>query len=429
MSSTDTGRSERRVLLTSFYEGGFQPISLGTTAAHLREAQFDVEVVDAFFDEISDESLAGCSYVCLSLPLFQSLERAAPVMPRLREAGRPIIVFGQHATIVAELLLNKGTADWVVRGDWEVPLVQLLRHLEGETADGLKGVSRRGEIRPTYIHRGPVFHPPDRRSLPPLSRYKYELADRFLGPGRVVANVEASRGCHHACAYCSVFAAYDKKVALVPAEVVLQDVRNCVELGAQHLCFVDAEFLNSKTHGLKIARQLHAEFPELTFDFTARADHLLDCREGVAELVELGARFVTSAFEFPSGAVMKAVDKELEVDHCVRAVRMCEEIGLGLNPTFLTFNPWTTLEETYRFADFLEETGLDKHLDPLQLETRLYLPKGSRLVGSPALAGVELEEKEYHYEWKHPDPRVDQVFQQVLTPIKPGEFKRCCIKC
>lgn len=235
MPSTVTAKSKRKVLLISFYEGGFQPISLGTTAAHLREAQFDVELVDTFIDELGDESLSGCSYICVSLPLFQALERATPFMPRLLEAGRPIILFGQHATIVSELLLKKGLADWVVRGDWEVPLVQLLRHLEGESSGDLHGVSRLGEIRPPYIHRGPVFHPPDRRALPPLSCYKYELADRFLGPGRVVANVEASRGCHHACAYCSVFAAYDKKVALVPVQVVLQDVRNCVELGAQQL--------------------------------------------------------------------------------------------------------------------------------------------------------------------------------------------------
>lgn len=419
------------VLLLSFYEGGFQPLGLATTVAHLREAHFEVRPVDTFVEDFCDPMLEGCSYIGVSLPLFQSVERAAPVLPRLRAANRPIILFGQHATIITDLLLEKGLGDWVIRGDWEVPLAGLLRHLEGESlnGDGLKGVCKKGTIQPPYIHRGPVFRPPARGGLPPLSRYRYDLADRFVGGGKIVGNVEASRGCHHACLYCSVFAAYDKKVVLIPVETVLEDVRNCVESGAQHICFVDAEFLNSKTHGLKIGRVLHQEFPDLTFDFTARADHLVDCWENVRELVDLGARFVTSAFEFPSSKVLNLIDKELDVDQCIQAVRLCEEIGLGLNPTFLTFNPWTSLEETYRFADFIERTGLARHLDPLQLETRLYLPKGSRLLDSPAIEGIELEEREYHYEWKHPDARVDEVFAASVSPPKPGEFKRCCIKC
>jgi hypothetical protein len=174
---------------------------------------------------------------------------------------------------------------------------------------------------------------------------------------------------------------------------------------------------------------MHAEFPALTFDFTARADHLLDCREQVEEMVRLGARFVTSAFEFPSNEVLRLVDKELDVDHCLHAAGMCEEIGLGLNATFLTFNPWTRLEEVYGFADFLEKTRIDRYVDPLQLETRLLLPKGSPLIGSPALAGIELVEHDFHYEWKHPDPRVDEAYAKVVQPTVSGEFKRCCIKC
>jgi radical SAM superfamily enzyme YgiQ (UPF0313 family) len=263
-----------------------------------------------------------------------------------------------------------------------------------------------------------------------LSNYRYETAERLLQRSAiVVGNVEASRGCHHACSYCSAYAAYGRKVSLLPLEVIMEDVRSCVELGAEHICFMDVEFLNSKTHGLKVIRAMHAEFPHLTCDFTARADHLLDCRPQVEEMVGSGARFVTSAFEFPSNRVLQAVSKELDVEQCVGAARMCEEIGLGLNATFLTFNPWTKLEEVHRLADFLEQSRLDRYVDPLQLETRLHLPKGSPLLGLPALEGIELIEHEFHYEWKHPDARVDEAYAKIMEAAVPGEFKRCCIKC
>jgi radical SAM superfamily enzyme YgiQ (UPF0313 family) len=424
--------SEPTALLLSFYEGGFQPLTIAAAAPYLREAGFKVVLVDQFIEGLTDDQLEEADYICCSLPLYQSLEAGRTFFPKLRETGLPIILFGQHATLASDVLLENGIGDWVIRGDGEVPLANLLLRLEqnGTSSSGYpEGVCRSGERCRPYVHRGPTFHAPDRSSLPPLSRYRYGLAERFLGGPQIVGNVEASRGCHHACLYCSVFGAYEKKVALIPKEIVLQDIRNCVEQGASHICFTDAEFLNSPVHGLKVVKELHQEFPDLTWDYTARADHLLDCADAVREMVPLGARFVTSAFEFPSERVLNLIDKELGIDDCLRAVELCEQIGLGLNPTFLTFNPWSSLEQIYGLSDFLDKTGLARHVDPLQLETRLYLPKGSPLVGSPAMQGISLVEHEFHYEWTHPDSRVDQIFAKVVPPPKEGEFKRCCIKC
>ena len=92
------------------------------------------------------------------------------------------------------------------------------------------------------------------------------------------AYVEASRGCLHVCRHCPVVPVYGGRFFVVPADVVLADIRAQVAAGARHVTFGDPDFLNGPGHALDVARRLHAEWPSLTFDFTAKVEHLLKHR-------------------------------------------------------------------------------------------------------------------------------------------------------
>ena len=209
----------------------------------------------------------------------------------------------------------------------------------------------------------------------------------------------------------------------------MDDIRHAVDAGASHIYFADAEFLNSKLHGLRIVREMKQEFPHLTFDITTRADHILEAKDHIRELRDLGCVFVTSAFEFPSQRVLDAVSKDLTVDDIEQAIEFCHEIGLPINATFIPFNPWVTLDDLNTFRDWTDRVGLSDTINPIQYETRLYLYKGSPLLAHPDVQSLRLTECDYHYEWEHPDPCVDQLFAETVTPLEAGAFKRCCIKC
>ena len=116
------------------------------------------------------------------------------------------------------------------------------------------------------------FPLPVRTALPPLSEYaKLE----HNGAQRVSGYVEASRGCLHLCTHCPIPPVYGGRFFIIPSEVVLEDVRRQVDAGATHITFGDPDFLNGPGHALKVVRALHTEFPQLTFDFTAKVEHLL----------------------------------------------------------------------------------------------------------------------------------------------------------
>ncbi len=419
-----------QVVLASGYDGGFQPIGVGTAASWLSRAGVDAVCVDAFVDGIDENKFAGADLVGISAQLFQAVAPAIKIAQAARRANPDarIVMWGQHANIHAERLVGTH-CDAIIRGDWEPALVALTRQIAGEEAPlppEIRGTMASG--RPTHINVQRTGHlPPARRALPELYRYgSPEFAKFFTGGVQpVVGNVETARGCHHSCSYCSVFAATGTKVNIIPTDVVLEDIRQVVRMGATHICFVDADFINSRQHGLDVVRRMKAEFPELTFDFIARADHILESKDAIAELKDLGCLFITSALEFPSQRVLDAINKGLTLEHIEHAIAFCRSIGLRLNPTFILFNPWVGPTDLLWFDEWLDRTGLAEWVDPGQFTGRLYFYKDSNLLANPDVRKLELIEHEFHYDWKHPDPRMDEIFREMKLNENPGAFKRC----
>jgi len=409
-------------------------MTVASATTHLLDAGMDVTVLDTYVDGVREELFTEPDLVAISIPLFDALTPGIEIAKRVKQLNPTahVTFFGPYATINASRLAST-YGDSCVLGEWEVPLCTLARRIDGACEGPVPGVLESEHItagtsvRPNLTRDH--FRVPTRHLLPPLSKYPQAQVDKLCGTSQSVGVTESARGCHHRCLYCSVFAVYKGKVLLVPEDVVLTDVQNLIDDGMTHLTFVDADFFNAKYHGLHILRKLHAAFPTLTYDFTTRVDHILEHKQSVMEMADLGVQFITSALEFSTQAVLDAVAKETTLEEVEDAIAFLKTTGIKLNPTFIMFNPWSRLEDLAAFQVFVERNGLDEIIDPIQYETRLHLYKGSPLLHSPATAGLELIEHEFHYEWKHPDPRVDALYVQSVSPPEEGVFKRCCLKC
>jgi hypothetical protein len=201
--------------------------------------------------------------------------------------------------------------------------------------------------------------------------------------------------------------------------VVLADIRQQVEAGATHLTFGDPDFLNGPTHALAIARALHREFPSLTFDFTAKIEHLLRRREDLPELARLGCLFIVSAAESLSDAVLAHLDKGHTRADIVGALGALRAGGIALRPTWVAFTPWTMLADYRDMLDFIEAEALIDHVDPVQYSLRLLVPPGSLLLESPAMRPHlgALDREAFSYRWTHPDPRMDELQAAVAAAV------------
>ena len=420
-------------LVLSTFEGGYQPITALAAATALRGAGYDIGFHDIYVDGLEDGLFDEYDVIVISVPLFDSLTAGVQIAERIRRhhTDKTRVFFGQYATLNAARLVPRH-GEYAIVGEWEKPLVALVRHLEGKNAalDGIVDAARArsGEPLQSYLSRDHL-RLLDRSLAPPITKYPQPQATKLLGAKANVGGLESTRGCRHKCTYCSVFAAYDGKVIIGSRNTIEADVGQLVDEGMTHLTFMDAEFFNAKRKSIALLERLHSQFPRLTYDFTTRVDHLCDSRDLLSHFANLGVRFITSALEFPKQEVLDAIAKETTVKDIEAAIAYVRYAGIKLNPTFIMYNPWIDFDDIERFFEFISDQDLDEVVDPIQYETRLHLYKGSPLITLPSIQELMLEEHEFHYHWKHRDSRVDDFFYQNLSPIEEGVFKRCCLKC
>lgn len=427
---------EIKILVISSFEGGYQPITAISAYSGLKNAGYEnTHFHDTYVDGIPENLFSNADLIAISVPLFDALQAGLQLSEMIRATApnAQIVFFGQYATLNAGRLPGK-YGNYAVCGEWEQPLINLAHHISSGNELNKIGLvdardARTGLIPHPYITRNQIVLP-DRSAAPALHKYPQPHVEKMLNrSGVVVGGVESTRGCHHKCTYCSVYAAYDGKVIPIKDGIVIQDVRNLMAQGMTHLTFTDAEFFNAKNQGINLLRALHAEFPALTYDFTTRIDHIIEHEDSLREMKGLGVQFITSALEFPTQMVLDVVSKEISIEDIEEAIATLRDIGIRLSPTFIMFNPWVSKKDLDAFKDFIKRNALDDVVDPIQYETRLHLYKGSPLLSRTSTAGLTLIENEFHFDWKHPDPEVDEIYFSSVTPAEPGVFKRCCLKC
>ena len=409
-------RAPGEILLVACYELGHQPLAVAWPAAFLERQGYRPATMDVSVEPFDPEKVARARVFAISVPMHTALRLGVALGERVRalNPGCHLCFYGLYASLNAPYLFAHG-ADSVIGGESEAPLVALIEALESGAEGPVASVQRPGQPAPPHLTRLD-FPVPSRAALPSLKKYAH--VDRG-GRLELAGHVEASRGCLHLCRHCPIPPVYGGRFFAVPREVVLGDIRQQVEAGATHITFGDPDFLNGPTHALGLARALHTEWPALTFDVTAKIEHLLRHRALLPELARLGCLFIVSAAESLNDTVLDHLDKGHTRADILSALRATREVGITLRPTWVAFTPWTTLDDYREWLDFIAAEGLVDSVDPVQYSLRLLVPPGSLLLELEAMQAHlgPLEQATLSYRWTHPDPRMDRLQEAVAALV------------
>jgi radical SAM superfamily enzyme YgiQ (UPF0313 family) len=408
------------IVLISTYELGRQPFGLASPAAWLRNRGHNVVCLDLSRQSLDEAAIRGATLIAIYLPMHTATRLAAKLIPSLRErnAGGHLCCYGLYAPMNAEYLRALGVAT-ILGGEFERGLAQLAERLESEndSATVPKPESLVSLERLT-------FEVPDRSGFPPIEKYAHLVLPG--GGFRLVGSTEASRGCKHLCRHCPVVPVYKGVFRIVSRDVVMQDIRQQVAAGAQHISFGDPDFFNGIRHAIEIVEEFHREFPSVTYDVTIKIEHLRKYEAHLLKLKETGCLFVISAVEYLDDAVLRALDKGHTRQDFLHVVHSFRELGMTLHPTFVPFTQWTTLETYLDLLRVIRDESLMENVAPIQLGIRLLIPEGSRLL---ALDEVRrnvgpFDPESLFYPWKHADPRVDALSEAVQAIAADGDRRK-----
>jgi radical SAM superfamily enzyme YgiQ (UPF0313 family) len=402
------------VLLISTYELGHQPFGLASPAAWLKDGGVHVDCLDLAVQPLDEERVTQADLIALYLPMHTATRLAIKLIPRLKNLNPSahLTCYGLYAPPNEEYLRQLGVQA-IIGGEFETELIALSKRLSTtEYSD-----ANQDQTEPTISLQRQEFRIPDRSGLPILNDYAQLVT--LDGSTKLAGYTEASRGCKHLCRHCPIVPVYNGRFRIVQKEILLADIRQQVKAGAQHITFGDPDFLNGPGHAIPIIKAMHNEFPELTYDVTIKIEHLLKYAHLLPILHKTGCLFITSAVEAVDNRILRKLEKgHTREDFEKASIRLREE-GLGLNPTFVAFTPWTTTRNYLDMLSVIRDLDLIENTAPIQYAIRLLIPAGSRLLELPDLQALTgpYDHSALYYPWRHPDPRIDLLYERVYRLV------------
>lgn len=433
------------VLLVSCYELGHEPLGLVGPAGVMERAGIRPRLLDLAVQPVDDDAVRSARIVGISAPMHTALRLGARVAAHVRDINPDahIVFYGLYAGLNARHLLPR-IADTCLGAEYEAPLAQLARRIMDASDRAPRDI---GASPGSAAVRSPgraMDLSPSRTAIAHRDHYARLAAD----DARLeVGYVAATRGCKHLCTHCPLPPAYGGRFYALPEAAVLADIDAVVARGARHITFADPDFLNGPGHARRIARALHARHPGVTFDFTARIEHLKRHAPLVEELRDLGAVFVVSAVESMNDTVLAHLRKGHTGADAIEVIRIFRRLGLALRPSLVPFTPWETHESLAHLLDVVASEGLSESIDAVQYSIRLLLPEGSLLLLDPTVQERlgPFDAGRFGYTWTHPDPRMDDLahrlagiaehashdglppaaaFEHVCDAVAPGRTRR-----
>jgi len=314
------------------------------------------EKIAKALDRVSPDVVA----ISANTPTIDSAFRVSRLVKSLRPET-PVVLGGFHGTFLPDEALHP-SIDYVVRGEGELPLIELLSFLAGgETPlSAVPSVSYRDG-------RNDVIHNPAGPGVENLDLLPFPARECVILPEGMERKditsqaILTSRGCPHRCAFCSD-RAFWQKVRRRSIENVLDEIEEIVEEfpATKELYFHDGTLTDRRSYLMRLCDGIVDRGFKLALFGTARFDELdeqlLTCMKKAGfQSLYLGA-------ESGDPDVLASMHKRITPEMIERGLKLVQEAGLQSMVSILVGTPHETeksLKLTIQLMERIQPTSFD----------------------------------------------------------------------
>ncbi len=317
----------------------------------MKERGWDVKVKIGKVDQICAIDFSDVSIVGIST-ITPTANEAYAIGDHIRSLGTPVVMGGPHVTFMPEEALQH--ADYVIRGEGEMPLQALIDAFEAGKGDF------RGVPNLSYVKSGKIRHNPMNPHAENLDRFPAPDFSLLDDPKYIkVIPVQTSRGCPYDCSFCSVTGMFGRKYRFRSTGHILDELRRYKGLGKM-IFFYDDHFAANRKRAKELLRAMIDEGLTFKFSTQVRTEIARD-RELLELMKKAGCHTLFIGFESVNPESLKEMKKSQTVEDIVRAIDVIHSYGIHIHGMFVYgFDGDTpaSVMETVRFAKRLRLTSV-----------------------------------------------------------------------
>ena len=296
----------------------------------------------------------------------------------------PLVWGGTHPSMMVEQTLESQLVDYVVKGEGEQTLLELVRAIhekKGDLSDidGL-GWKRGKEI---IMNKDRDFLDIENLPFPYDGKGKEILLEYIRRSGDTLENIgfESSRGCPHKCGFCyNVY--FHKNVCRVKSkEKVKEELIKLKELGVNKMTFYDDTFLAGKK---EVMLEILPLLKEFGFKWIANLRINTFDEALLKQFEESGCVYVFFGVESPDDDVLKYIKKGLNRKMIDRGIEIVSKGNIPTLYSLLIGLPGETEEQMNRTLDFADE--IRRRHPGAEVPIQPYVPLPGTLIYEEALA-------------------------------------------
>ena len=358
------------------------PLSVLALGAML-EGQYDYQIIDGNVDAEATQTVltalteSRCDLVALTVMPGPQVGPAITLASAVRVAQPhvPIAWGGYFPTLYPDAALNAPYVDYVVRGQGEDTLLELLAQLPDAGTPRAVGVANLvssaqdttalADIQGlSWKNQGQIVHNSERHFRPPdvypvlpyerLGNVAAYLRPSFLGSRTAVH--QAAIGCRYRCGFCGVVSMFNGYTQLPAAERLEEALTTLRGYGANAMQFYDHNFFDREDTSIPFLEVLtRAQMPWWCY---ARADTLANFSAQTWELLRRSQlKMAYIGAEAASDEVLKRMHKGARVDHTFEVAYRCREYSIIPEFSFVLggpHDPEAAIEQTFTFVKQLK---------------------------------------------------------------------------
>jgi len=333
------------------------PFGLAGLAAYLEEKKIEVEILDSnatglnynnIKEILGSKAVPDYIGITASTPMIYSAIDVSKIAKSVFPSAKTVLG-GVHPSVMTDEVLKEESIDFVIRGEGEETLNELI---SGKEIAKISGLSYKIGNKIIHNQSRPVVQ--DMDTLPIPAYHLLPIKKYFPAKGsykRLPAmGMMTSRGCPGRCTFCMGNYLGDK-IRVRSAEKIFEEIlllHN--KYGIKEISFYDDTFTTRKENVKKLCEKIISEKLDISWSCFARVDFV---DEDLLKIMKLaGCHQIMYGVESGDEEILKNIHKKISFEKVEKIVKITKKLGIEVRAAFMFGNPGETIETMQKTIDY-----------------------------------------------------------------------------